>query len=94
MHSGAPPAAFSDRTAAGLDVQLREGSRLRPTVRLTAGPGTMAEDPLNRKETASWLVGVRKRYLQYLLSRVTNDTRLAFDFFDTQGMLAWSPTDR
>jgi len=97
LHSGVPPAPFSDRTAAALDVQLREGSRLRPAVRLTAGAagaGALAEGPLNRKGTASWLVGVRKSYLQYLLSRATNDTTLAFDFFDTQGKLAWSPSER
>ena len=39
LHSGVPPATFSDRTAAALEVQLREGSRLRPTARLTAGAG-------------------------------------------------------
>ncbi len=95
LHSSAPPVSLSDRSAGALAVQLREGSRLRPTVRLTAGAagaGALAEGPLNRSRTASWLLGVRKSYLQYLLSRATTDPTLAFDFFDTQGKLAWSPT--
>jgi len=97
LHSSAPPVALSDRTAGALAVQLREGSRLRPAVRLTAGAagaGALAEGPLNRSKTASWLVGVRKSYLQYILSRASNDPTLAFDFFDTQGKLAWSPTPK
>ena len=56
LHSSAPPVSLSDRSAGALAVQLREGSRLRPTVRLTAGAagaGALAEGPLNRSRTAS-----------------------------------------
>ena len=49
---------------------------------------------MNRKETTSWLSGMCKNLLQYLLPRASNDTMLAFDFFDTRGTLTWPPSER
>jgi len=63
-----------------------------PDIRITAGvasAGVLVEGPLGAKHRGSWLVAVRKSYLQYILSRGTTDPSIAFGFFDTQGRLTY-----
>ena len=95
LHAGAPPVAYQDRSAGVLDMRLREGSRQAPSVRINAGvasAGVMAEGPLTGAQRGSWLVAVRRSYLQYLLKRSSADDSMAFGFFDVQGKLAYDLT--
>jgi hypothetical protein len=97
LHSGAFPSRFTDRTAGVLDVATREGSRVQPSVRLTAGAansGMMAEGPLGPDRRGSWLVAVRKSYLQYIIQRTTDNPTLAFGFLDAQGKLSYDLSPR
>ncbi|MCL5746263.1 MAG: TonB-dependent receptor, partial [Acidobacteria bacterium] len=92
LHTGAFPARFADRTGGILDVHTREGSRLEPAVRATASAsnaGAMAEGPLGKGRRGSWLAGVRKSYLEYIIRRTSSDPSLAFGFIDTQGRLSY-----
>lgn len=91
LHAGAPPSRFADRTAGALDVQTREGDRKRFSVRGTisaSNAGAMLEGPLAGGK-GSWLVTARKSYLQYLISRTSDDQGLAFGFSDAQGRVQY-----
>ncbi len=92
LYAGAPPARYADRTAGALDVRMREGSRKAPTVRGTASAsnaGLMAEGPLGGAGRGSWMAGIRKSYLQYIINRTSTDPTLAFGFWDAQGRLSY-----
>jgi len=92
LHSGVYPARIEDRTVGALEMQMREGSRLGPSFRATASAssaGLLGEGPLGKK--ASWLASARRSYLQYLLSRASDDSSLAFGFWDVQGKLGYDP---
>jgi hypothetical protein len=97
LHAGAPPAAYFDRTAAALDLRLRDGNRLAPVVRVNSGvaaSGVVAEGPLGRAGRGSWLLAARKSYLQYILRRASASNQMAFGFTDMQARLAWDLTPR
>ncbi|MGJ5813558.1 TonB-dependent receptor [Paludibaculum fermentans] len=92
LHAGAPPAMYQDRSASVLDVRLREGSREGVAVRMNlgvTGAAVIAEGPLGRESRGSWLVSMRRSYLQYLLRRVPEASSMAFGFADLQGKLAY-----
>ncbi len=92
LYGGAPPVRFEDRTAGALDLLTREGSRTRPSLRATASASNasvLAEGPLARRR-GSWIAGVRKSYLQYIIDRtVKAEPTLAFGFLDAQGRLSF-----
>jgi len=95
LHAGAWPAGFADRTAGVLDVKTREGNRARPQFRATASAsnaGALAEGPLGRSGRGSWIAGVRKSYLQYLIRRTSAEPSLAFGFTDGQARLSYDLT--
>jgi len=96
MHEGAFPVRFEDRDAGVLDVETRDGSRDSTIFRAAASAsnaGFMAEGPLGRrakgKAKGSWLVAVRKSYLQYILARTFPDASLVFGLEDVQARLAY-----
>ena len=92
LHAGAPPSRFADRTAGALEVHTRDGTRLAPSYRFTASAsnsGFLAEGPLGRGRRGSWMAGIRKSYLQYLIRRITEDPTLAFGFIDGQARLTY-----
>ncbi len=92
LHEGAYSARFEDRTAGALDVQTREGSRESFGFRVTASAseaGAMAEGPIGKRKKGSWLVAVRKSYLQYLLERTFPDNSFVFGLEDVQGRLTY-----
>ena len=84
-------AQFEDRTAGVIDVRTREGSTDGMHFRLSAGApdiGLLAEGPFGKRHKASWLLSVRKSYLQYFLKDLSTDAgSLAFGFFDTEARL-------
>ena len=97
LHEGAFPSRFDDRTAGVLDVHTREGSLTGTTFRVaatTTNAGVMAEGPLGKKKRGSWLAGVRKSYLQYILERTFPDTTLIFGLEDAQGRLSYDLTPK
>ena len=97
LYEGAPPERYGDRSAGILDVQTRDGSRTDTTFRVAASvsnAGVMAEGPLGKKKRGSWLVAVRKSYLQYLLERTFPNTTLIFGLEDAQGRLSYDLDSR
>ncbi|HET8547620.1 MAG TPA: TonB-dependent receptor [Bryobacteraceae bacterium] len=93
------PMAFSsryaDRTAGALDVRTREGSRTRPSVRVSSGIASttaLAEGPLGPRKRGSWLVSARRSYIQHIVSRISNDSALSLGFSDAQGKITWDLT--
>lgn len=97
LYEGAFPVRYGDRSAGVLDVQTRDGSRTDTTLRIAASvsnAGAMAEGPLGRKKRGSWLVAVRKSYLQYLLERTFPNTTLLFGLEDAQGRLSYDLDSR
>lgn len=94
LHAGAPPVRFMDRSASDLDLRVREGSTTAPSYRLNVGVAAttvLAEGPIPK---GSYIVSVRKSYLQYLLQKANAIDTLAFGFFDVQGKLAYNLTNR
>jgi hypothetical protein len=97
LQEGAFPVRYGDRSASVLDVATREGSRSDNMVRVAASvsnAGAIAEGPLGKKKRGSWLVAVRKSYLQYLLERTFPNTSLIFGLEDAQGRLSYDLDSR
>ncbi len=87
LHEGAFPSRFGDRTAGILDIGTRDGSTDGMTFRATASmsnAGFLAEGPIGKKKHGSWLVALRKSYLQYVIDRVFPDNSLVFGLEDLQ----------
>lgn len=83
---------YGDRTAGVLDVRTREGSRRQMSARVFGGvadAGFLAEGPLGSGRRGSWLAGLRKSYLQYLIQRTSSDATMAFGFSDWQTRLSY-----
>jgi hypothetical protein len=97
LNEGAFPARFADRTAGVLDVTTRDGSRTDTTFRVTASvsnAGLVAEGPFGKKKRGSWLVVLRKSYLQYVLARTFPDTTFIFGLQDAQTRLSYDLTSK
>ena len=97
--SSAFPATYGDRTASELVVRTRDGNRQKFTNGVTAsasGLGWTSEGPLGKSRKASWLVSVRKSYLDYIINRLTNDpeaTQFVFGFYDGFAKVTLDPSD-
>lgn len=94
LHTGAPPVPFMDRSAAALDMLVREGNSKGMAWRVNAGVAAstvLAEGPIPK---GSWLISVRKSYLQYILQKAATFDTLAFGFFDVQSKIGYNLTDR
>lgn len=92
LYEGAYPVRYGDSSAGVLDVQTRDGSRTGALLRVAASAsnaGVMAEGPLGKRKRGSWLVAVRKSYLQYLLERTFPTTTFIFGLEDVQGRMAY-----
>jgi len=97
LHEGAYPVRFEDRSAGALDVETREGSRTRTTLRVAASAsnaGIMAEGPIGKKKRGSWLVATRKSYLQYILARTFPNNSFIFGLEDVQGRFTYDLTPK
>src|SRR5256714_2735440 len=71
LMSGGFPSKYGDRTAAVLDIQTRDGNRVKPTGRLQAaltGLAGVVDGPLAKKR-GSYLVAARKSFVGYLVRR-------------------------
>jgi hypothetical protein len=77
------PEKFGDADGAALDIHTREGSRGSPLFRVSAGIAAseiLGEGGLGHSRKGSWLVSVRKSYINYLVkSRVQNAADVSFE---------------
>ncbi|MCS7024199.1 MAG: TonB-dependent receptor [Bryobacteraceae bacterium] len=97
LFPSAPPPQLSDRTAAAVDLRLRDGDRKKVSARgaVSASNASVSlEGPLGRQERASWLLSARKSYLQYLIRSTTDEPGLVFGFGDVQARLSYDWTPR
>ncbi len=88
LEAGPLSPRYSDRTAGAVNFRLRDGDadRRHFRVNLSASNASFtAEGPLGRRVT--WVAGLRKSYLQYIINRTADDPGLAFGFWDGQGKL-------
>jgi hypothetical protein len=95
LMSGAFPASYGDRTGAVLDVEMRDGGRDRIQTRASAGflgAAITSEGPLGKSKKASWLISVRKSYLEYLLNRLNVSNGLSLGYQDVEGKLTYDLT--
>lgn len=96
--SGAFPSRFGDGTAGLLNLETRDGNRIKPAGRIAGGllsSSATFDGPLPGKGGA-WLVSARKSYLQYLINALTNDEGrfdgIAVDFTDAQAKAVYDLT--
>lgn len=97
--AGPHPQKHGDWLGATLDFDIREGSRDRPQSRMAVS-GTSAslvvEGPLGpaRSKRGSWLVSVRKSYLDWLIRKIEPDIDSTIGFGDFQTKVAYDLTSR
>ena len=97
LFAGPHPQRHGDWIGATLDFDLREGSRDRAGFR-AAVSGTSAsavfEGPLTREKRGSWLVSVRKSYLDWLIRKLEPETESTVGFSDAQAKIVYDLTSR
>lgn len=96
LHAGPIPVSYADRTAGAIDLRYRDGDRKRRRVRAAASASNAnasMEGPFQNGR-GSWLLSVRKSYLQYLIQSTADDPTLAFGFWDMQGRLSYDLGER
>ena len=94
--SGGSPANFGDRTAAVLDVDSRDGNRVKAAGRIAAslsGISGIIDGPISTRK-GSYLVAARKSYTGYLIRRINDQNQFAnnppiLSFADVQGKLLY-----
>jgi hypothetical protein len=95
LRNGAYPQRHGNRLGAEVDFRMREGARDRLQSRLSVS-GTDAaavmEGPLGREQQGSWLLSLRKSYLDLVIARLDPQTDFAFGFVDAQGKLVYDLT--
>jgi hypothetical protein len=93
LSPGSYAQSIGRRLGAQLDISIRDGSREGFTGRVglsgTSATG-LAEGPLSNR--GSWLVSVRRSYLDLLLKRLDTDANLAFGFSDVLGKVSYDVT--
>ncbi|MBA3440208.1 MAG: TonB-dependent receptor, partial [Pyrinomonadaceae bacterium] len=95
---GAFPVKYGERSAAILNLETREGNRVKPSGRIAVSlvnASAVADGPFARGR-GSWLAAVRKSYLNYVLQRfyLDNDDPYVFDLVDAQAKAAYDLTAR
>ena len=99
--SGGSPANFGDRTAAVLDIDSRDGNRVKTTGRVAAalsGISGIIDGPISGKK-GSYLVAARKSYTGYLIRRINDQNQFAnnppiLEFADVQGKLLYDVSEK
>jgi hypothetical protein len=99
--SGGSPANFGDRTAAVLDIDSRDGNRVKAAGRIAAslsGISALVDGPISSGK-GSYLVAARKSYAGYLIRRINDQNQFAnsppiLGFADVQGKLFYDFSKR
>lgn len=97
LMAGVHPQRLGSHLGSRLDFTTRDGSRDRLTVRglvSASAASTVWEGPLGGAKNASWLVAVRKSYIDWLLRKIDSTTDKTFGFTDAQGKLTFDLTPR
>jgi hypothetical protein len=92
---GAYPQRFDQRLGAALEFTSSEGSRERTRYNLTASgtsASVTADGPFGASR-GSWVVSVRRSYLDLFLKQVLNDSSLAFGFADLFSKVVYDPSE-
>jgi hypothetical protein len=90
LMAGPHPQRLASHIGSRLDFTTRDGSRDRLVVRgllSASAASTVLEGPLGAGKNASWLVAVRKSYIDWLLRKIDSTTDTTFGFTDAQGKL-------
>ncbi|HEX5069050.1 MAG TPA: TonB-dependent receptor [Vicinamibacterales bacterium] len=97
LTSGAQPRQDGDWLGATVQFDVREGSRdrfgIRAAVSGTSSSGVF-EGPLGRTRRGSWLVSIRRSYLDWLVRKIEPEVDSTVDFSDAQAKLVWDLTPR
>jgi hypothetical protein len=99
--SGGSPANFGNRTAAVLDLDSRDGNRVKAAGRIAAalsGISGMIDGPISSGK-GSYLLAGRKSYAGYLIRRINDENHFAnnppiLGFADVQGKLLYDLSNR
>ncbi|MBY0502341.1 MAG: TonB-dependent receptor [Bryobacteraceae bacterium] len=88
LEAGPLAPRYADRTAGAVDFRLREGDQTKRHFRANLSASNAAftaEGPLGKR--VNWVAGVRKSYVQYIISRTADEPGIAFAFWDAQGKM-------
>jgi hypothetical protein len=97
LFAGPHPLKDGDWLGSSLSFEMREGSRDRTAVRVSvSGTSTsaVAEGPVGRAKKGSWLVSIRKSYIDWLINKIEPDISGTIGFSDMQGKFAYDLTSR
>ena len=101
LMSGAFPSKYGDRTGGILDIETRDGNRLKPAGRIQAslsGLSGVVDGPF-AEGRGSYLFAGRKSYVGYLLKRINDENHFTnnppiLNFADFQGKALYDLTTR
>ncbi len=101
LMSGAFPTRYGDRTGGILDIETRDGNRVKPAGRFAAslsGLSGLVDGPFARAR-GSYLIAGRKSYVGYLLRKINDQNHFAnnppiLGFADLQGKVLYDLTKR
>jgi hypothetical protein len=95
--AGPQPERDGDWLGSTLGFPVREGSRDRTAMRLSVS-GTSAsvvgEGPLGSSHRGSWLLSVRKSYIDWVVRKIDPSIESTIGFTDSQGKLTFDLTSR
>ena len=97
LSNGSYPQRFGSRTGAELDFLMREGSRdsLKGHVGVSVTDASfVAEGPIGGARRGSWLLSVRKSYLDMVIRRLDPSNTFGFGFSDAQSKLVYDLSAR
>ena len=97
LSAGVHPQPHGDWIGATLAFDIREGSRDRQAVRVAVSgtnASTVIEGPLGSARKGSWLVSVRKSYVDWLVRKISPDIESTVGFTDTQAKVGYDLTPR
>jgi len=95
--AGPHPQRMNSHLGSRLDFTTRDGSRERLTVRgmlSASAASTIWEGPLGSSKKASWLVAVRKSYIDWLLRQIDETADTTFGFLDGEAKLTFDLSPR
>jgi hypothetical protein len=100
LMSGGFPSKYGDRSAAILDIQTRDGNRVKPASRVQVsltGLGGVVDGPFAKKR-GSYLVAARKSFVGYLVRRFNDEFHTnnppVIDVADFQGKTVYDLSTR
>jgi hypothetical protein len=97
LYAGAHPRRHGDWLGATLEFEIREGSRDRTAVRGAVSgtsASTVVEGPLGARRRGSWLVSIRKSYLDWLVRKIEPNVDSTIGFLDSQAKVVYDLTSR